>query len=118
MTEPQTPRPDQDLAAALEALLLVVDAPTEDEALALLPDWWRGGPCVDVPPSRDATSGDSPGVSGVSVASPAGATPAGAAFASARAARTRRGVGPRRRRHVPRAAPAGDVDAARERLRP
>ena len=38
--------------------------PLGDEALALLPDWWSGGPCVGVPPSSDATSGDSPGVSG------------------------------------------------------
>jgi uncharacterized protein len=38
--------------------------PLGDEALALLPDWWSSGPCVDVPSSSDATSGDSPGVSG------------------------------------------------------
>jgi uncharacterized protein len=38
--------------------------PLGDEALALLPDWWANGPCVDVPPSSDATSGDSLGVSG------------------------------------------------------
>jgi hypothetical protein len=33
--------------------------PLGDEALAALPDWWAGGPCVDVPPSsvsRDAAS--------------------------------------------------------------
>ena len=38
--------------------------PLGDEALALLPEWWAHGPCVDVSPASDAISGDSPGVSG------------------------------------------------------
>jgi hypothetical protein len=35
--------------------------PLGDEALALLPDWWSSGPCVDVPPLSDRDSPDTPG---------------------------------------------------------
>jgi hypothetical protein len=34
--------------------------PLGDEALAALPPWWAGGPCVDVPPLSEAVSCDPP----------------------------------------------------------
>jgi hypothetical protein len=36
--------------------------PLGDEALALLPDWWAHGPCVEVPRLSDRRWGDTPGV--------------------------------------------------------
>src|SRR3954468_11770495 len=38
--------------------------PLGDEALAMLPEWWRKGPCVQVPGPADATQSRSAGAAG------------------------------------------------------